>query len=140
MTPKHRVWYIPPESHTRAVFRPEVFAALRDRYDVTATEGDRRVTPDEVTRLAPEFEAIVTGWGAPALPEAALPPAERPRIVAHSAGSVKFLFTGAAVREILIPRGVTVASANRAIAENVAEATVGYMIAVSRRWFEQMRH
>src|SRR2546421_258369 len=36
---KHRVWYIPPESHTRAGFRPEVFAALRDRYDVTATVG-----------------------------------------------------------------------------------------------------
>src|SRR5690242_14361209 len=137
---KHRVWYIPPESHTRTVFRREVIADLRDRYDLCETEGQGRVTAEEVTRRAPEFEAIITGWGSPAFPDEALRRAERLRIVANAAGSVKFLFTETAVREILIPRGIAVASANGAIAENVAEATVGYLIAISRRWFTQMRH
>src|SRR5947207_1388360 len=86
---KPRVWYIPPESHTRTVFRPEVFVALRERYDLRATEGQGRVTAEEVTRQAPEFEAIVTGWGSPAFPDEALRRAERLRMVAHSAGSVK---------------------------------------------------
>src|SRR5690348_12889493 len=103
---KPQVWYIPPESHTRTVFRPEVFAALRERYDLCETVGQGRVTAEEVTLRAPEFEAIVTGWGSPAFPDEALRRAERLRIVAHSAGSVKFLFTETAVREILIPRGI----------------------------------
>jgi len=137
---KPKVWYITPESHTRRVFRPEVYAGLLERYDLVATEGDQRVTAEEVTRRAPEFEAIVTGWGSPPFADEGLAGAGRLRLVAHSAGSVKFLFTERAVREILIPRGIIVSSANQAIAENVAEATVGYMIAVSRRWFEQMRH
>ena len=78
---KHQVWYIPPERHTRAVFRPEVIAALRERYDLRETEGERRITAEEVADRAPEYDAIVTGWGSPSFPDDALRRAERLRIV-----------------------------------------------------------
>lgn len=135
---KPRVWYLPPESHTEKVFRPEVFAGLRERCDLTATEGEHRVTQQEVTERAGEFDAIITGWGSPAFTPEALADASRLRLIAHSAGSVKFLFPGRIVPEILVPRGVTVACANRALAYNVAEATVGYLIAIPRQWYEHI--
>src|SRR5205823_5929371 len=85
-----------------------------------------------------EFDGVITGWGSPAFTAEALERAGRLRIVAHSAGSVKFLFPGELVREYLVPRGVTVSSGNLAIAYNVAEATVGYLIAFGRHWFEHV--
>lgn len=133
-----RIWYVPPESHTEKVFRPEVFAGLRERYDLVVTEGERRVSQAEVTEQAAGFDAIITGWGSPAFAPQALAGAERLRLIAHSAGSVKFLLPGSIVPDILVPRGVTVACANRALAYNVAEATVGYLIAIPRMWHEHI--
>ncbi len=134
-----KVWYLPSESHTARVFAPETYRALAARYTWEATEGARRVTSDEVAARLAGYDALVTGWGSPPVPVEALSAATSLRLIAHSAGSVKFLLTGEAVREILLPRGITVFSANRAIALNVAEATVGYLIAFSRRWFDQIQ-
>jgi phosphoglycerate dehydrogenase-like enzyme len=134
-----KVWYLPPESHTRLVFRPESYRELLQRYDVRATEGERLITTAEAAQEAWQFDAIVTGWSSPPFSEEGLAKAEGLRIVAHSAGSVKHLFSERIVREILQPRAVVVFSANRAIAHNVAEATIGYLIAFSRRWFDQVQ-
>src|SRR5439155_11335937 len=57
--------------------------------------------------------------------------------VAHSAGSIKALFPQEVVERFIIPRGLTVFSANGAIALNVAEYTIGAMIMVPRRFAEQ---
>lgn len=135
---KPRVWYLPPESHTRKVFRPEAFEGMREAYDLTVTEGEHRVTPEEVAAGIAGYDAVVTGWGSPPFTPRALENADRLRLVAHSAGSVKFLFTDEMVRETLIPRGITVSGANLAIALNVAEATIGYLIAIPRYWFEHI--
>jgi phosphoglycerate dehydrogenase-like enzyme len=134
------VRYLPPPSHTALVFRPEVYARLGERFDLHATEGETRVTPEELEQEIDRYDAVVTGWGSPRFTAAALDRAERLKLVAHSAGSVKFLFTPDLVRDYLIPRGLTVTSANLAIAYNVAEATLGYLIAFSRGWFEQVRY
>jgi phosphoglycerate dehydrogenase-like enzyme len=134
-----RVWYLPPESHTRKVFRPETYARLQACCQLTATAGEARVTAEEVADRLADFDGLVTGWGSPPIPLETLVSAARLRIVAHSAGSVKFLFTTESVRGVLIPRGTVVSSANGAIALNVAEATVGYLIAFGRGWFEQVR-
>jgi phosphoglycerate dehydrogenase-like enzyme len=83
------------------------------------------------------YEAVVTGWGSPAFTIAVLKRADRLRIVAHSAGSIKGLFPREVVDADVVPRGLIVFSANRAIALNVAEYTVGAMIMVPRRFVEQ---
>jgi phosphoglycerate dehydrogenase-like enzyme len=135
-----RVRYLPPPSHTALVFRPEVYARLCDCFDLVATEGEARLTTEELEQGIDQYDAVVTGWGSPRFSAAALERAERLRLVAHSAGSVKFLFTPELVRDYLIPRGIAVTSANLAIAYNVAEATIGYLIAFSRGWFEQVQY
>lgn len=129
-----KVWYWPPRTHTERVFRPEVFQALLDEFDVTVNELDRNLTTEEVEAGIEGYDAVVTGWGSPSFSAKAMEAADRLRIIAHSAGSVKFLFPGDIVDRYVVPRGIVVFSANRAIALNVAESTVGLLIMAARRW------
>jgi phosphoglycerate dehydrogenase-like enzyme len=140
---KPRVLYLPPPSHTARVFQPETHAALLEEFDVQAVEKEGRVTSEELAERVAGCDAVVTGWGSPALTPAVFERADRLRLVAHAAGSVKFLFTPEVVENYLRPRGITVFSANAAIALNVAEYTIGAMIMVARQFVEQvqaMRH
>jgi phosphoglycerate dehydrogenase-like enzyme len=140
---KPRVLYLPPPSHTARVFQPETHAALLEEFDVQTVEKEGRVTSEELAERVAGCDAVVTGWGSPALTPAVFERADRLRLVAHAAGSVKFLFTPEVVENYLRPRGITVFSANAAIALNVAEYTIGAMIMVARQFVEQvqaMRH
>ena len=134
MSDKPKVWYWPPRSHTERVFRPEHFQALLEEFDVTVNELDRNLTTEEIEEGIEEYDAIITGWGSPSFSATALEKAERLKIVAHSAGSVKFLFPDDLVQRYLLPRGIVVFSARHAIALNVAESTVGLLIMTARRW------
>jgi len=140
---KPRVLYLPPPSHTARVFQPEMHAALLGEFDVQTVEKEGRVTSEELAERVAGCDAVVTGWGSPAFTSAVFERADRLRLVAHAAGSVKFLFTQDVVEKYLRPRGITVFSANAAIALNVAEYTIGAMIMVARQFVEQvqaMRH
>jgi phosphoglycerate dehydrogenase-like enzyme len=128
-----RVLYLPPPSHTRRVFRPETYAALCREFEVTAHESEERITSEQLAAQIGGYDAVVTGWGSPAFTEDVFRNADHLRLIAHSAGSVKSFFTREIVNRYLIPRGITVFSANYAIALNVAEYTVGVMITASRR-------
>lgn len=132
-----RVLYIPPPAHTARVFRPETYERLCRRFEVTASGPDERWKPETLAEQIRGYDAVVTGWGSPRFTHEALENADRLRIVAHSAGSIKHLFPRELVDEVVVPRGLTVFSANGAIALNVAEYTVGAMIMVPRRFVEQ---
>ena len=80
------------------------------------------------------FDGLVTGWGVRPLSATALERADQLKIIVHSAGSVKYLFTPEMVAGHLVPRGIRVVSARGAIALNVAEHAVGALIVMSRRW------
>src|SRR5262249_3946877 len=125
-----RVLYIPPPSHTARVFRPETYARLCRRFEVDASTSEERWTPERLAERIAGYDAVVTGWGSPPFTAAALENADRLRIVAHSAGSIKHLFPRELVEQYVVPRGLTVFSANGAIALNVAEYAVGAMIMV----------
>ena len=86
------------------------------------------------------FVALVSGWGVPALTAKVFENADRLRIIAHSAGSVKGFLSQEVVDRYLAPRHIVVFSANHAIAYNVAEYTVGMLISGSRRIYEQAEH
>lgn len=131
-----KVWYIPPPGHTRQVFRDEDYDALLSEFDVTINEAPQSPSAEEVAQRLWEFDALVTGWGSPALLPEGLAKAERLRLIAHSAGSVKFLVTREAIDRYLVPRGVVLAGANQAIAHNVAESTVGMLLMAMHRWPE----
>ncbi len=134
MSDKPKVWYWPVPEHTKKVFRPEHYQALLEEFDVTVNDTGRQLTQEEVEAGIEPFDAVITGWGSPSFTAAILDKAVNLKIVAHSAGSVKFLFSQELVDNYLIPRGIVVFSANEAIGYNVAEATVGLLIMTSRRW------
>jgi phosphoglycerate dehydrogenase-like enzyme len=132
-----RVLYLPLPSHTERVFRPETYERLCRRFEVTASGADERWTAEKLAEHIRGYDAVVTGWGSPSFTAAILENADRLRIVAHSAGSIKGLFPREVIEARVVPRGLVVFSANGAIALNVAEYAVGAMIMVPRRFVEQ---
>ena len=133
-----KVLSLPPPSHIQLMFRPALWQALCEGFEVIENTEARHLTPADVTEHLGDCEAIFTGWGAKAFSREILEAAPKLKIVAHTAGSVKGLFSADVVREVLVPRGMVVFSGNDAMAINVAEATIGYMIMAARRWTEHI--
>src|SRR4051794_497460 len=120
----NKVLSLPPPQHIKLVFRDEVWQRLNEDFEVVANDEPRHLTPDDAAEQLDSCGALLTGWGAREFTREHLEAAPELKIIAHTAGSVKHLFAAATVREVLLPRGITVFSANDAIAINVAEATV----------------
>jgi phosphoglycerate dehydrogenase-like enzyme len=131
---KIKVLYLPNRIHTERVFTEETFARLNSRFDVTqlAKCSERNCTSEQVAEAIPGFAALISGWGTPRLTPEVFERADSLRIISHSAGTVKRMLLECAY-DYVIPRGICVFSANRAIAYNVAEHTLGLMIMSSRR-------
>lgn len=136
MSARPHVLYIAPRSHTQIAFRPEVYGRFTSLFEVTANDSDQGYTTERVAREISGYDALVTGYRTPSLSRGVFDRAERLRIVCHSAGSVKGFLSAEVVTECLIPRGIRVASANGAIAFNVAEAVLGAIIMVRRQLLE----
>jgi len=136
---KPKVLYLPTPGHTQLVFRKETYRRMCQLFDVHANQSDRNYATEEIIELVPGYDAIVTGWGTPPLTEGVFEKADRLRIIAHSAGSVKHMLSEKVVRRYILPKGIVVFSANEAIAYNVAESTIGMMIMAKRRWPEHIR-
>ena len=135
---KPKVLYAPVPSHTRRVFRPGTYSRMLRLFDVTVNESDENFTPGEIAGKIKGFDALVTGWGTPPLGEDFFENADRLRIIAHSAGSIKHMLSRDVVDRYILPRGITVFSANGEIAYNVAEATIGYLIMAARRFYDHI--
>jgi len=103
-------------------------------FSVKVNDKEVDYTTEQVAEEIGEFDGLVTGWGTPALDQSVFRNARRLRIIAHSAGSVKYMLSEDLVNRYVIPTGIRVFSANDAIAYNVAESTIGYMIMASRRF------
>lgn len=137
---KPKVLYIPTPAHTKRAFHGKDYQRMCDLFDVTANPEDKNPSTDQVAAQIKGFDALVTGWGVPQLNEKVFENADRLRIIAHSAGSVKGFLPQEVVDKHLLPRRIVVFSANHAIAYNVAEYTVGMLITASRRIAEQSEH
>jgi len=99
---------------------------------------DRDYTSDEVAEKIKGFDALITGWGTPPLTEAVFENADRLKIIAHSAGSVKYMLSKNVVQRYIVPRGICVCNAPKAIAYNVAETTLGLLIMTSHRLIDHV--
>ena len=89
------VLVLPPPTLYRKLFTPEAEARLRQvaaRVELNADERDW--SSGELARRVGEFDVVVTGWRSPRFTDDVLGAARagRLKLVAHSAGSVKFLF------------------------------------------------
>ncbi|MEM2888974.1 MAG: hydroxyacid dehydrogenase [Halobacteria archaeon] len=111
---------------------------LNNLFDVNYNREDRDYTPEEIANKISDFEGLITGYGCPTLSELVFEKADCLRIIAHAAGSIKWVLSENIVKHYIIPKGICVCSANKAIAYNVAEATIGLMIMASRRLLDHI--
>lgn len=128
--------YLPTPAHTELAFTAYWWERLQRVANVVEWQRDVPCTSEQVASRIGDFEVLVTAWGSPPLTNEVLQNARKLRLIAHAAGSVKFMLSQQAVQQHLLPRGIRVFSGNGAIALNVAEATVGMMIMGARRWMD----
>ena len=89
------VLVLPPPTLLRKLFTPEAEARLRQVAARVELNGDERDwSSGELARRIGQFDVVVTGWRSPKFTADVLRAARtRPlKLVAHSAGSIKFLF------------------------------------------------
>jgi len=115
------------------VFAVQTLERLRTLFEVAFNDLGRNYTSEEVASKIKGFDALITGWGSPPLTESVFENTDRLRIIAHSAGSVKGLLSKNVTQRYIVPKGICVCNAPKAIAYNVAEATLGLLIMASRR-------
>jgi phosphoglycerate dehydrogenase-like enzyme len=107
-------------------------ARLEGAARVERWAGPGDPAPEVVADALRRAEVLITGWGTPALAplEGWAPGQFAVRLVAHTAGSVKYLVPLAALE-----RGLLVTHANDALAEAVAEFTLGAILMARRNAF-----
>ena len=134
---KPKVWYIQTQAHTERIFDPVDYDRMLTQFDVTVNEANERLTSEQVAEGIAGYDALVTGWSnAPAITPEILQNADRLKVIAHSAGSIKHVVSREVIDEYLIPKGIVLFSANGAIAYNVAESAVGMIMLGCHRWAE----
>lgn len=132
-----KVLCLASQEHIDLMFRPATWRELNEEFQLIRN-GSSAMAPNEVADRLPESDAVITGWETPPFSHSLLNSARHLKIITHAAGSVKIIFDQSVVRDVLMPRGITVFSANDAIAVNVAESTIGLMIMASHRWSENI--
>lgn len=132
---KPKVWYTQPESANERIFEPQQFQRMLDSFDVTCNDTGKALTTDDLAAGIAGFDGIVTGWGShPPMTDQVMQNADRLKIIAHAAGSIKHMVSKQVAEQYLAPRNIILFSANEAIAYNVAESAVGMLLMASHCW------
>lgn len=135
--PSLKVWSLQTEAGIRNVCSNADFEAMRREFDLTIHAGPEALTVEEITAGIADYEVIFTGWGAcPQLTAEFFQAAKRLRLICHLAGSTRGAISPELVAAEVRPRGIVIYTGRGAIADNVAESTVGLLIATSHRWIE----
>jgi phosphoglycerate dehydrogenase-like enzyme len=126
MAGKLRIVLAATPSYLKMVFAPESMARLE-------TLGEVVVLPDpanaDALRVAlPGADVLITSWGSAPLTADVLDPADRLRLIAHSASSVKHFVTDEVFR-----RGLRITQAGQAMAEPVAEVSLAFTLSLLHR-------
>jgi phosphoglycerate dehydrogenase-like enzyme len=116
-----------PADRLGDMFTPAALDRLGALGEVTRAAGTRADIAAALPALLSDADVLVTGWGAPPIPETALAGAPRLRLIAHAAGSIKGIVPLAA-----LTGGIAVCHAAGAIADAVAEMTLLLMLACLR--------
>jgi phosphoglycerate dehydrogenase-like enzyme len=126
-----RILVVPPPSLYRKLFSAESDARLRQFASlIRCNHEERDWSSDELARRIEGFDVVITGWRSPRFTSAVLESARaRPlKLVAHSAGSVKFLLED----EQSLARDFTVSTAAAAMGPAVAEMALLAMLMLLR--------
>ncbi|GAB4562421.1 MAG: hydroxyacid dehydrogenase [Anaerolineae bacterium] len=112
----------------QGLFPPDADQALRGLGQVVFHDEERNLTSDELAQRISGFDIVITGWGTPPFTDDVLAAADRLRLIAHTAGSVKRMLP----REVF-ERGIAVTHAAAAIAPAVAEMSLLLTLLMLRR-------
>lgn len=122
-TTRHKLaWLVQPDL-TALMLTPHSRAMIEAMTDVTWWQGDKPPTGPEARSALADATLAVFSWGAPKLTDDVLAEADSLQRVHYAAGSVKPM-----VDDALWTQGVRLTSAAAAIAENVADYTLGLII------------
>ncbi len=110
------------------MFSDAALADLAAAAEVVHHSGDEPASKQDLLAVLAEADACITSWGVASLDADVVAAAPRLGHLAHMGGSVK-RFVSAAVWE----RGMRVTSASIALARDVAETTLGFMIVGRKR-------
>jgi len=112
-------------------FPKPVLDQLREMGEVILNPHERNYTHEELLKIIRDVDIVITHWGTPQLTSAVLDQAPGLKLMAHGAGTVAHIAS-----EAFYERGIPVLSANGIMAEYVAEAVLGYMIAASHKMLQ----
>lgn len=116
------------------IFTPEAEEALAALADVSWVESDEKWSGKRLIAEIAPYDGLITTWGSPRITDEVLDAAPNLKIVAHSAGSVKFL-----VDENVLRRDLRVSSASVALAPAVAESAL-IMVMLGLRHIHEYDH
>jgi len=119
MMNRWRVLISVPDPLRSQILTPQALGELERFAIVEMNTDDRSWAAEEIASRLPGVDALITGWGIVPLTEEVLAGADRLKIIAHAAGSVKGFITGA-----VYERGILVTHAAGRIADSVAEFTL----------------
>lgn len=108
-----------PESLRRYILTAVSLAELERFARVTLNPDDRAWSAPELAARLPGVDALIGSWGMPRLTDEVLVGADRLRLIAYAAGSVKGFVTDA-----VYDRGIAVTHAAARIAASVADFTL----------------
>lgn len=122
-----------PRSAYARTFRASEQARLDRLYEVI--EPAEKPTTEDLLKLTEgrQLDAVITTWGAPAFPVAFWQAHPECKFFGHMAGSVKHFFPND-TPQYLVEHDIVVVAGQIGLGVNVAEATIGLMISLSRHW------
>lgn len=113
------------------IFAEKDLARLEKIGEVIKNPDVEGPTSEKVEELIRGADAVVTSWGCPALNKELLELAPNLKVVAHAAGSVKYVVT-----DELFARGIKVTTCSKSLGIGVAETALALTIAsLKNMWF-----
>jgi phosphoglycerate dehydrogenase-like enzyme len=125
---------LPKPSLYRQLFSSEADATLKRLGNVDFHDEERDIGSDELAERIGKFDVVVTGWRSPKFTNDVLSAAKKLKLIAHSAGSIRFMLDDEA-----IGNGFEVTTVAAAMASPVAEMTLLLSMLLLRNTHKQDR-
>jgi phosphoglycerate dehydrogenase-like enzyme len=118
---------LPRPSLYRMLFSKETDAKLTSLGRIVRHDSEQDPSSDELAEEISEFDIVISGWRSPKFTSKVLDNAQKLKLIAHSAGSVKFMLD-----ENCFERGIKVSNVAGAMAAPVAEMTLMFIMLMLR--------
>jgi phosphoglycerate dehydrogenase-like enzyme len=127
MSTKPRIYVAFRPSLYDLLFLPQTDQALHDLGEVAFHDSEANLSSEELAARVPGFDAVLTSWGSPQFTDQVLDAADRLKVIAHAAGSIRRL-----TPPPIFQKGIVVTHAASAIAPAVADLSLAFTMLLLR--------